>query len=123
MSGAMPTPLSRTRTITSRRAGAASSKLATPVTPISPSRSVYFTALFSKLANICSSRVASPRSRTGSDGIETEIRCPRSSAVERLQPELDSPLGQPRGIEQIVDHAHHVRDLPVDEVPRAVVHG
>ena len=122
-SGAMPMPVSRTRTTASSPPGSASSS-------IRPPGSVYLAALFSRLTTTCSSRTGSAssadrpgRSVTAARGLRSSIRGRTASTAggrprrgRRLAAELDLAPADPRDVQQVVDQPCQVADLAIDDL-------
>ena len=124
ISGAMPMPVSLTRKTTSPPSGLASIVMCPP-------SSLYFAALFSRLARTCSSRVGSPAIGIGpgGDGDGQSVPAafderahrldrPRDDrrGVEAFRAELDLPACDPRDVEQVVDESHEVLELAVGDI-------
>ena len=122
-----PIPVSRTGSPARRPRRSA-------VRAIWPPGSVYLAALFRRFATTCSSRVGSPSqpapARPGrltvrsmaawprSAGVALSTACARRVEVDRRLAELDLALGEPRDVEQVVEEAGHVPDLPLGDLER-----
>ena len=125
-SGAIPMPVSRTRTTASSPSRPASSS-------IRPPGSVYLAALFSRLARTCSSRAASasrgiglvgqrrPTARGGGtrSAAGPSRRRGRRPSRRSTRPlaELDLAAADPGDVEQVVDQPGEVPDLPLGDRP------
>ena len=100
--------------------------------PMRPPSSVYFAALFNRLARTCSSRVGSPSIGIGPVATETvELRARAldegADGLDRLRHDrrrrrgvsvfrLDLAAGDPRDVEQVVDESHDVLELALGDV-------
>ena len=125
-SAGMPMPLSRTRISTS-------SPARRTVRRMCPPRLVYLAALPSTLPSACVRRSGSPLTLSGSSGVSTVNWWPRASisgctvstaratrvaTSTGLARQSDLAARDARHIEQIVDQARQVRQLPLDHVAR-----
>ena len=130
-SGAIPTPVSRMRTT-------ASSDCWSAVNQICPPRGVNFTALFRIFAKTCTSRVASPLTRTEAARqihVQFVLGGPRErhdrfdgrrhQAARRvgLPAQVDLVGGDAGDIEEVVDKSHELSDLALNDLMRARRHG
>src|SRR5262249_43527002 len=124
-SGAIPTPVSRTRRTASCPSWAT-------VTVTRPPAGVYFRALSKRFLSTCSSRVASTSTHAGTghrdlvparqpgllQGGHTTTGHPPQ--LDRLPLEQDLPGRQTRDVEQVIDQAGQLTSLAADDDPNLV---
>src|SRR5690606_8086000 len=124
-SGSMPTPRSRIDTTASPPAPCAVISITLP-------GSLYLAALWSRLAKTCERRIGSACRATGEARFDAmpHLLQQRLAGVERavehrrqqhgLAAQLDLAGGDAADVEQVVDQAHELRQLPLHHRARAV---
>ena len=116
------------------RAGRRARPAVSAMSQMWPPGGVNLTALFSRLTSTCVSRTGSASQRRPARPAATPSGCGCAASIagrhsstaplttlvelETLLAQLDLALRDARDVEQVVDDAHHVRDLALEHLPR-----